>query len=291
MPRSRSRTSRPPTAPASCSEGIADRSESSAPLVQLAGLELDLGRIDEAAAVVDKIRARWKDSATVNILDAQLALRRGKIDEAIEHFNAALRKDPGNKIVQYWKAKLDSSAGSVVEATRALEGIVRDKPVKEVEAGTTLQSAAESALAGLSLQARDFDDAIRRFEELKRSSGTGTLSRGDRWKLITAYINKNQWPQAKRRDRRDPQRHQVAALVRRAGPRRQLLSPAGRERRGAGADRLRAEGRARPIPRRSSRGRTSCSRRSSPRSPPRSSARPSSRRPGTARGTRRPSST
>ena len=155
------------------------------------------GRIDEAAAVVDKIRARWKDSATVNILDAQLALRRGKIGEAIEHFDAALKKDPGNKIVQYWKAKLDSSTGSVVEATRALEGIVRDKPVKEVEAGTTLQSAAESALAGLSLQARDFDDAIRRFEELKRSSSTGTLSRGDRWKLITAYINKNQWPQAK----------------------------------------------------------------------------------------------
>ena len=59
-------------------------------------------------------------------------------------------------------------------------------------------SAAQSALAGLSLQTRDFDDAIRRFEELKRSSQTGTLSRGDRWKLITAYVNKGQWPLAKR---------------------------------------------------------------------------------------------
>ena len=94
-------------------------------------------RLDEAAAVIDKVRARWKDSATVNILDAQVALRRGKTDQAIEHFNAALRKDPGNKIVQYWKAELDGRTGSVAEAARALEDIVRDKPVKEVDAGTT----------------------------------------------------------------------------------------------------------------------------------------------------------
>jgi tetratricopeptide (TPR) repeat protein len=179
-------------------ESIAERSDTSAPMVQLAVLELDRGRLEEAAAVVARIRARWKDSATVDVLDAQLALKRGKVNEAIEHFNTALRKDPDNKVVQYWKAKLDGSSGSVAEAARALEDIVRDKPVKEVEAGTTLMSAAQSALAGLSLQARDFDEAIRRFEELKRNSGTGTLSRGDRWKLITAYINKGQWGQAKR---------------------------------------------------------------------------------------------
>ena len=59
-------------------------------------------------------------------------------------------------------------------------------------------SAAQSALANLSLQTGDLDDAIRRFEELKRSSETGTLSRGDRWQLITAYVAKGQWPVAKR---------------------------------------------------------------------------------------------
>jgi predicted Zn-dependent protease len=177
-------------------EGIAERSDNSAPMVQLAVLELDLGRLDEAAAVVARIRARWKDSATVDILDAQVALKRGRANEAIEHFNTALRKDPDNKVVQYWKAQLDGRSGSVAEAARALEDIVRDKPVKEVEAGTTLLSAAQSALAGLSLQARDFDEAIRRFEELK--GNRGALSRGDRWKLITAYVNKGQWPQARR---------------------------------------------------------------------------------------------
>ncbi len=133
-----------------------------------------------------------------DILDAQIAVKRGKNGEALEHFNAALKKDPDNKIVQFWKAQLDGRTGAVAEAARALEEIVRDKPVKEVDTGTSLLTAAQSALADLSLQTRDFDDAIRRFEELKQSSQTGTLSRRDRWMLITAYVNKGQWPQAKR---------------------------------------------------------------------------------------------
>ena len=81
------------------------------------------------------------------MLDAQLALKRGKIGEAIEHFDAALKKDPDNKIVQYWKAQLDGRTGAVAEAAKALEAIVRDKPVKEVDPGTSLLSAAQSALA------------------------------------------------------------------------------------------------------------------------------------------------
>ncbi len=179
-------------------KGIADRSDSSAPMVQLAVLELDRGRLDEAEAVIARVRARWKESATVDVLEAQLALKQGKTAVAIEHFNAALKKDPNNKIVQYWKAQLDGRNGLVAEAARALEDIVRERPVKEVDTGTTLLAAAQSALAGLSLQTRDFDEAIRRFEELKRSSQTGTLSRPDRWKLITAYVNKGEWPAAKR---------------------------------------------------------------------------------------------
>ena len=121
-------------------EGLAERSDNSAPLVQLAVLELDRNRLDEAAAVIARIRARWKDAATVDVLDAQLALKRGKMGEAIDHFNVALKKDPENKIVQYWKAQLDGRTGSVAEAARALEDIVRDKPVKEVELGTSLLS-------------------------------------------------------------------------------------------------------------------------------------------------------
>src|SRR5262249_24073518 len=72
------------------------------------------------------------------------------------------------------------------------------KSIKEVDPGLSLMAAAQSALANLSLQTGEFDDAIRRFEELKRNSQEGSLTRADRWQLITAYVAKGHWPQAKR---------------------------------------------------------------------------------------------
>ena len=178
--------------------GIADKTENSAPLVQLAGLELDSNQLDAAEEVIAKIRSRWKEAATSDVLEAQLALKRGHAAEAIEHFDAALKKDPDNKIVQFWKAQLDGQTGSVAEATQSLEAIVREKPIKEVDSGTTLMTAAQSALATISLRTGDLDDAIRRFQELKRSNQNGTLTKADRWQLITAYVAKGQWPLAKR---------------------------------------------------------------------------------------------
>jgi predicted Zn-dependent protease len=179
-------------------KGVADRTESSAPLVQLAGLELERNRLDDAAAVIARIRARWKEAATSDVLEAQLALKRGHVGEAVEHFDAALKKDPDNKIVQYWKAQLDGQNGAVAEATKSLEAIVRDKPVKELDPGKSLMSAAQSALANLSLRTGALDDAIARFEELKRGDQNGTLSKADRWQLITAYVARGGWPAAKR---------------------------------------------------------------------------------------------
>ncbi len=178
--------------------GIADRTESSAPLVQWAGLELERNQLDAAAAVIAKIRARWPEAATSDVLSAQLELKRGHTPLALEHFDAAVKKDPNNKIVQYWKAQLDGQTGSMAEAERTLEAIVRDKPVKELDPGTSLLAAAQSALANLSLRTGDFDQAIRRFEELKRSDQKGTLTRNDRWQLINAYVAKGQWPVARR---------------------------------------------------------------------------------------------
>jgi tetratricopeptide (TPR) repeat protein len=176
----------------------ADRTDQSAPLVQLAALELEGGDLDAAAAVIAKIKSRWKEAAAGDVLEAQLALKRGNTALAVELFDAALKKDPDNKIVQFWKAQLDGQAGSVATATETLEALVREKPVKEVDSGITLMSAAQSALANLSLRTGDFDTAIRRFEELKRGSASGTLTRSDQWQLITAYVAKGQWPRARR---------------------------------------------------------------------------------------------
>jgi tetratricopeptide (TPR) repeat protein len=177
---------------------IADKTESSAPLVQLAGLELERNNLAAAEAVIAKIRTRWKEAATSDVLEAQLALKRGQGARAIEHFDAALKKDPDNKIVQLYKAQLDAQNGAVAEATKSLEAIVKNKPLKEVDPGTTLMSAAQSALANLSLRTGAFDDAIRRFEDLKRADQNGTLTKNDRWQLITAYVARGLWQSAKR---------------------------------------------------------------------------------------------
>ena len=105
--------------------GIAERSDSSDPMIQLAGLEMEQDRLDEAAAVVAKIRGRWKEAAAPDILDAQIALKRGKIGDALAHFDVALKKDPDNKMVQFWKAQLDGRTGDVAKAAKALEA---DRP-------------------------------------------------------------------------------------------------------------------------------------------------------------------
>ena len=154
--------------------GVADRTDSSAP-GQLAGLEIDRNRLmtlqpssPRSAPLEggrDRRRARRADRPETR-----------QAPDAVEHFDTALKKDPDNKIIQFWKAQLDGRRGAVTEAARALEAIVRNKPVKEVDPGTTLLSAAQSALANLSLQTGALDDAIRRFEELKRNSQTGTLT-------------------------------------------------------------------------------------------------------------------
>jgi predicted Zn-dependent protease len=178
--------------------GLADRTENSSPLVQLAQIEMEQGDLEAAEATIAKVRSRWKESATADILDGQLALKRKNVPKARELFAEALKKDPDNKVVQFWKAQIDSLSGSVTEAAKVLEDIVRERPSKEVDAGVSLLAAAQSSLANLELQSGKLDDAIRRFEELKRSSETGTLSRPDRWQLISAYAAKNQWPVARR---------------------------------------------------------------------------------------------
>jgi predicted Zn-dependent protease len=183
---------------------IADRTEDSRPLVQLFGLELDSNRLDLAAAVIAKVRGRWKDSSTGDVMDAQLALKKGNVVDAVGFLDAALKKDPDNKMVQFWKAQLDSRTGAVALATKTLETLVKDKPVKEIDPGLTLMTAAQSALANLSLRTGSYDDAIRRFEELRTNSQTGTLGKADRWQLITAYDNRGDWPLA---------RGEIAALL------------------------------------------------------------------------------
>ena len=192
---------------------VADRSDNSAPLVQLALLDMKQKDYDAVPATIAKVRARWKEAAAADLLDAQLALEQGNTTEAIGHFDAALKKDPGNKAVQFWRAQIESQNGSSTEAARAFEAIASQNSSKEMESGLSITAAAQSALANLALQSGDVDAAIKRFEALRAGGTLGGLTRADRWQLVAAYTVKNQWGAAKREvktlldDPKDPPSH------------------------------------------------------------------------------------
>ncbi|MGE3818274.1 MAG: tetratricopeptide repeat protein, partial [Isosphaeraceae bacterium] len=177
---------------------VAERVENSAPLVQLALLDLRQKDYPAVSSSIAKIRARWKEAAAADLLEAQLALDRGKLAEADGFFAAALKKDPGNKVVQYWKAQIASRLGDTRSATKTLEAIARDGSTKELDTGLSLTAAAQSALANLALRTGEVGDAIQRFEALRSSEGPGALARADHWQLTAAYAAKGQWNSARR---------------------------------------------------------------------------------------------
>jgi predicted Zn-dependent protease len=182
----------------------AEGAETSAPLIQLALLDLSR-RDDEAVArTIKTIRARWKESASADLLDAQLAMARNQPRAAASFIDAALKKDPANKIARFWRAQLDDRAGATAEAAKIYEEIAREKPVKELEDGLSLATAANWALATMALENQEVDDAIGRLEGLLRGDVTGELSRPLRWQLVAARDAKGQWPVA---------RTEIAALL------------------------------------------------------------------------------
>ncbi|HEV3165291.1 MAG TPA: tetratricopeptide repeat protein [Isosphaeraceae bacterium] len=177
---------------------IAERSHHSAPLVQLALLDLEKRDYDAVSRTIAKIRSRWRDAAAADQLAAQMAVAQGDLPTAVAYFDAALKKDPSNKVVQLAKAEIERQTGASADAARTLEAIARDKPVKELDQGLSLATAAESALAAQALEEGDYDGAIHRLEDMLRSNSAGVMARPARWQLVTARAAKGDWAAAKR---------------------------------------------------------------------------------------------
>jgi tetratricopeptide (TPR) repeat protein len=176
---------------------LTEKAETSAPLVQVAMLDLARKDYDATAKTIAQIRARWKEAAAADLLDAQLALAKQDPKAAAAFLKVALDKDPNNKVALFWKALLDERTGSQAKASQALETIVKDKPVKEIDAGLSLTTAANWALADMALNNQDLDNAIRRFEGMLQTGGGADLDRAIRWKLVTARAGKGESAQAK----------------------------------------------------------------------------------------------
>jgi predicted Zn-dependent protease len=175
---------------------IAERSERSSPLVRLAQLDIQGRDFDAASATIAKIRNRWKEAAVADMLDAQVAIGRGNTRLAATYYDAALKKDPNNKLIQYWKAQLDGLTDPQA-AAKVLETLANSDSVKEVDTNVSLMTAAQSALANIQLETGDIDGAIARYQGLLKENGTSNVARDLRWKLVSANIAKKQWPAAK----------------------------------------------------------------------------------------------
>ncbi len=175
---------------------VADRGENSAPLVQLALLELEAKDYEAVSASIAKIRQRWKDVATSDLLDAQLSLARGDIASASGHFDAALKKDPNNKIVQFYKAQLDGRVDPE-GAARVFESLAHGESVKELDTGLSLVAASRSALASIALETGDLDSAISRYSEMLKDGTAAGFSRAVRWQIVAAQVAKKEWTAAR----------------------------------------------------------------------------------------------
>ena len=175
---------------------IAERSDNSAPLVQLALLELAAKDFAAVSASIAKVRARWKEAATGDLLDAQLSLARNDLPTASGYFDAALKKDPNNKIVQFWKAQLDGRADPEA-ASKVFEMLANGDSIKEVETGLSLVTASQTALAGMALETGDLDSAILRYREILKDSTAVGQSRTIRWQIAGALAAKKDWNAAK----------------------------------------------------------------------------------------------
>jgi len=175
---------------------VADRAENSAPMVQLAILELTGKDFEAAAGTIARVRRRWKDASTADLLDAQLALAKNDVAAASVHFDAALKKDPSNKVVQFYKAQLDGRADPE-GAAKVFESLAHENSIKEIDTGLSLVKASQSALASIAMESGDLDSAITRYRDMLKDGNTSAVARAIRWQIVAAQAAKKEWPAAK----------------------------------------------------------------------------------------------
>ncbi len=175
---------------------VGDRAENSAPMVQLALLELAGKDLDSANATIARIRRRWKDAATADLLDAQLSLEKNDVASASGFLDAALKKDPNNKVVQFYKAQIDGRADPE-GASKVFESLARENSVKQIDAGLSLVAASQSALATIAMESGDLDSAITRYRDMLKDGNAAGISRSIRWQIVAAQAAKKEWAAAK----------------------------------------------------------------------------------------------
>ena len=125
-----------------------------------------------------------------------VGLAKGDITAASGWFDSALKKDPNNKVVQFWKAQLDGRADPQA-AAKVFEALAAVDSIKEVDDGLSLVAASQSALANMAMESGNLDAAINRYRGMIKDGKAGSIARDVRWELVAAHEAKKDWPAAK----------------------------------------------------------------------------------------------
>lgn len=142
---------------------------------------------------ITRLRTQWPDAASADMLSAQLALAQNNLPGALAGFQAALKKDPRNKVALFWLAQIEARLGAVTSASQTLEKLVKEAPTKQIDSGLTLTTASQAALANLEIDAGQADSAINRLEILLKDAQTPQIKRELQWQLVAANASKRDW--------------------------------------------------------------------------------------------------
>ena len=160
---------------------------------QLAQLAITARDFPAAQQGITKLRAQWPDAASADMLTAQLSLAQNNMPGALAGFQAAVKKDPNNKVAQFWLAQIEARLGAVASASQTLQKLVNESPTKQIDSGLSLMSASQTALATIEIDAGQADAAIARLEGVIRTAQTQEYKREAQWQIVAAYASKRDW--------------------------------------------------------------------------------------------------
>lgn len=162
-------------------------------LVQSIQLAITARDFPAAQQGIAKLRSQWPDASSADMLSAQMSLAQNNLPGALAHFQTALKKDPTNKVAQFWSAQIEARLGAVSSASQTFQKLVSEAPSKKIDSGLSLTDASVSALASLEIDAGQSDQAIDRLKNLISKAQTPQLVRESQWQLVAAYASKRDW--------------------------------------------------------------------------------------------------
>lgn len=144
-------------------QGLVDRTESAEPLVLLAQAAYQAGRIDDAEAFLPPARKRLAEhpnrdlSGALNLVEGEVAQRRGRTKEAGEAFQRAVDADGLNATYRLADARLRFLLGDLAGARDQLNAYMQ-------ASGDTTNAAVRSLLGRVLWSGSDLDGAASQIE-------------------------------------------------------------------------------------------------------------------------------